>query len=257
MRSGDSGRRSRYQPPPEPWTRFAIPIVRGLAAISSRPDYRGRAHVPRTGGVILAVNHLANVDPVLLARFVLEQGRIPRFLAKYQLFETVGVRRVLIGARQIPVYRERTNASDALAAATEALRDGELVVIYPEGTLTTDPEWWPMLARNGVARLAFDSGAPVVPVAHWGAHRVLGPGWRVRPRQPYSVLAGPAEYARASGDRNPPTSAALRAFTDTVMHRVRGQLGELRGRPAPALVWDPHRHERVSSSHVRNDGEAA
>jgi 1-acyl-sn-glycerol-3-phosphate acyltransferase len=163
---------------------------------------------------------------------------------------------VLTGARQIPVYRERTNASDALAAATEALRNGEVVVIYPEGTLTTDPEWWPMLSRNGVARLAFDSGAPVVPVAHWGAHRVLGPGWRVRPRRLYSVLAGPAVLARAPGDRTPPTSAALRAFTDTVMHRVRDQLAELRGQPAPALVWDPSRHERVSSSHVRSDGEA-
>jgi 1-acyl-sn-glycerol-3-phosphate acyltransferase len=241
----------------EPWTRVAIPIVRTLAVAASRPEYRGRGHIPRTGGVILAVNHLANVDPVLLARFVLEQDRVPRFLAKYQLFETFAVRRVLRGAKQIPVYRGRENASDALAAATAALRDGELVVIYPEGTLTTDPAWWPMLARTGVARLAFDSGAPVVPVAHWGAHTVIGPGWRVRPRQRYSLLAGPAVRARAAGDRTPPTPEALGSFTDTVMQQIRAQLVELRDQPAPALVWDPQRRERVSPSHVRTEGEAA
>jgi 1-acyl-sn-glycerol-3-phosphate acyltransferase len=226
----------------EPWTRVAIPLVRMIAAVASRPDYRGREHIPRTGGVILAANHLANVDPVLLARFVLEQGRIPRFLAKNPLFETFAVGRILRGARQIPVYRDRGNAADALAAAAAALRAGELVVIYPEGTWTSDPDWWPMLARNGVARLAFETGVPVVPVAHWGAQTVIGPGWRARPRQQYTVLAGQAITA-GPGDRSSP--AALQNFTDVVMRQIRDQLAEVRGHPAPALVWDPQRRERV------------
>jgi 1-acyl-sn-glycerol-3-phosphate acyltransferase len=233
----------------EPWTRVAIPLVRMIAAVASRPDYRGREHIPRTGGVILAANHLANVDPVLLARFVLEQGRIPRFLAKNPLFETFAVGRILRGARQIPVYRDRGNASDALAAAAAALRAGELVVIYPEGTWTSDPDWWPMLARNGVARLAFETGVPVVPVAHWGAQTVIGPGWRARPRQRYTVLAGPAVFARPVGDtptETPvPSPAALQEFTGSVMRRIRDQLAQVRGCPAPELVWDPQRRERV------------
>lgn len=244
IRSPGGGRRSRYQPPPEPWTRAAIPIVRTIAAVASRPDYRGRGHIPRTGGVILAGNHLANIDPVLLARFVLEQGRIPRFLAKYQLFETVAVGRVLRGAGQIQVYRDRATASDALAAATAALRDGELVVIYPEGTWTTDPDGWPMLAHSGVARLAFETGVPVVPVAHWGAQTVIGPGWRARPRQRYTVLAGPAVRAPTTGD-GAPSPEALRGFTRTVMQQVRDQLAEVRSTPAPELVWDPHQSRRV------------
>ncbi|HSP37351.1 MAG TPA: lysophospholipid acyltransferase family protein [Frankiaceae bacterium] len=248
---------SRYRPTPEPWARVAIPLVRAIAGVASIPDYRGRANVPARGGVILAVNHVANLDPVLLARFVLELGRIPRFLAKSELFETPVLKDVLAGAGQIPVYRQRTNAADALSAAMEALRRGELVVIYPEGTLTTDPDGWPMLARNGVARLALATGVPVVPVAHWGAHRVLGPGLRVRPRRLFSILAGPPLDLSAHGVGVSPSGATLERVTSTVMSRIRDQLVELRGVPAPARVWDPARGSRSSAGYVRVDGAAA
>jgi 1-acyl-sn-glycerol-3-phosphate acyltransferase len=248
---------SRYRPAPEPWTRVAIPLVRAIAGAASIPDYRGRAAVPTRGGVILAVNHLANVDPVLLARFVLELGRIPRFLAKSELFETPVLKAVLAGAGQIPVYRKRTDAAEALSAAMKALRRGELVVIYPEGTLTTDPDGWPMLARNGVARLALGTGAPVVPVAHWGAQRVIGPGLRVRPRRLYSLLAGPALDLSGYPAGGAPTGDVREQVTAAVMSRIRDQLVELRGEPAPALVWDPARGSRSSAGFVRVDGAAA
>lgn len=243
---------SRYRPAPEPWTRVAIPLVRTIASVASRPDYRGRSTVPREGGLILAANHLANVDPVLLARFVLELGRIPRFLAKHALFETPVVGTVLSGARQIPVYRERPDAADALSAAVEALRDGEWVVIYPEGTWTTDPDGWPMLARTGVARLALAAGVPVMPVAQWGAQDVIGPGWRVRPRRLYSVLAGaPMDLTRDRRAAGSPGAEVWSSLTSEVMCRIRDQLAELRGKPAPAEVWDPERGERRGASFVR------
>ena len=194
---------SRYRPAPEPWTRVAIPLVRGIARVASAPEYRGRAVVPRRGGVVLAVNHISNLDPVLLARFVLELGRIPRFLAKSSLFETPVVGTVLRGARQIPVLRDSENAAEALSAAIDALRAGELVVIYPEGTTTRDPQGWPMVARNGVARLALRAAVPVVPVAQWQHGRR------------YSVLAGaPLDVGPWQEARTAPSAEALRDVTD-------------------------------------------
>jgi 1-acyl-sn-glycerol-3-phosphate acyltransferase len=212
--------------------------------------------------MLLAANHLSNLDPVLLARFVLELGRIPRFLAKHSLFETPVLGSVLRGAHQIPVHRERANAREALVDAVAALRAGELVVIYPEGTFSTDPEGWPMLARNGVARLALAADVPVVPVAHWGAHEVLGRlpgdrGPRVRLHHRYSVLAGPPLDLSGWRTAGQPDTATLQGVTSAVMSRIRDQLAELRGVPAPARVWDPKRGERTAAGLVRTDGRAA
>lgn len=208
--------------------------------MTSRPDYRGRSAVPAAGGVVLAVNHISNLDPVLLARFVLELGRIPRFLAKNQLFDTPVVGTVLRGARQIPVFRNTENAAAALAAAIDALRAGELVVIYPEGTITTDPQGWPMLARNGVARLALQAQVPVVPVAQWHV------------RRRYSVLAGqPLDATPWQEVRTTPSAEALGEVTTTVMKRLRDQLAELRGETPPTRVWDPRQRARIGESFVR------
>lgn len=242
---------SRYRPAPELWTRAAIPVVRSIAAVTSRPDYRHRTGLPLDGGVILATNHLSHLDPVLLARFAIELGRIPRFLAKHSLFDVPVFGTLLRGARQIPVYRNQERATDALTAAVAALRAGELVVIYPEGTITTDPDRWPMLARTGVARLALAAEVPVIPVAHWGAQFVAGPGLRFRPRRHFAVSAGPAldlPAMSAGMSAAMPEGPRLRALTDAVMSRIRDQLGELRDDTPPALVWDPRSGHRATSA---------
>ena len=77
-------------------------------------------------------------------------------------------------AGQIPVYRETGRAADAYRAAVAAVRGGEGVAVYPEGTLTRDPDLWPMVGKTGVARLALDDAGPVIPVAQWGAQDLLG-----------------------------------------------------------------------------------
>jgi 1-acyl-sn-glycerol-3-phosphate acyltransferase len=235
----------------------AIPLVRAVAGLACIPDDRRRSAVQPSGGLILAVNHISSLDPVLLARFVLDAGRIPRFLAKSELFETPVLRNLLRGARQIPVYRERANAADALRDAVTAVRAGELVIIYPEGTITGDPEYWPMMARNGVARLALETNAPVVPVAQWGVQAVVGPGMRIRPRRVHSVLPGSPIDVTAYRTGGPPTAAALHAVTTTVLGRIRDQLVELRGQPAPSRIWDPKQHGRTSDEYVRAEGAAA
>ncbi len=224
---------------------MAIPLVRGIARVTSTPDYRGRSGLPLRGGLVLAVNHISNLDPVLLARFVLELGRIPRFLAKSQLFDTPAVGTILRGARQIPVFRGTGNAGEALSAAIDALRAGELVVIYPEGTITRDPHGWPMVARNGVARLALRAAVPVLPVAQW--HRS---GWHGGRR--YSVLVGsPLDVVPWQEARTTPSADALQEVTSRVMRRVRDQLAELRGETPPVGVWDPRQRTRIGEKFVR------
>ena len=223
------------------WMRVAVCVIKPTLLALTKRDWRGREHVPATGGVILAVNHVSYVDPFVVAHFVYDAGRLPRFLAKESVFRLPFAGRVVRGTGQIPVHRYTDNASRALEDASAALGRGQAVIIYPEGTVTRDPRGWPMRARTGVARLALETGAPVVPIAQWGAQAVLRYGEkvpRVLPRKTMHFLAGPpvelSGYARRE-----PSARVLREVTDLVMARVRAQLGELRGELPPPDVFDP------------------
>jgi 1-acyl-sn-glycerol-3-phosphate acyltransferase len=230
------------------WLEFAVVVIKPLSLLLTSRDWRGRQHVPRSGGVILAVNHVSHVDPLLLAHFVYGCGRLPRFLAKIEVFRLPLVGRVVRGAGQIPVLRHTPDAAHALSAAVEALERGECLVIYPEGTITEDPQMWPMRARTGVARLALMTGAPVIPVAQWGAQDIFGRDRRVRllPRRRIRFLAGPPvdltpwqaprRKAAATSEGDVDT---LRAVTEAIMARIAEQLAEFRGEPPPAQIWDP------------------
>lgn len=211
-----------------------IAIIKPLTLLLTRARWRGTTRVPERGGVILAVNHVSLADPAVLCDFVIFGcGRVPAFLAKAPLFSMFFVGWVLRAAHQIPVYRERAEGGGALDTAVRRLRDGACVVIYPEGTVTRDPHRWPMRARTGVARLALDSGAPVLPVGQWGAARI-GPLRRVR----CDVVAGaPVDL---SAWRGLPLSAdVLREATDVVMRDVTALVAGLRGEEPPARPFDP------------------
>ena len=199
----------------------------------------GRQHLP-AGGVVLAANHLSVLDPVVLAHhLLLDLDRAPRFLVKAELFRGSGlVARVLCGAGQIPVDRDTADAAKALDAAVDALSRGETVVIYPEGTVTRDPDLWPMAARTGVARLALQSGAPVVPVAQWGAQSPLRTVLRPLPRRTARFRLGPPVDLSDFAGR-PLTGEVLRAATDVVMDALTAEVSVLRGEPAPARRYDP------------------
>ncbi len=153
------------------------------------------------------------------------------------------------GAGQIPVYRGTKDASLSLRDAVAAVKAGGCVVIYPEGTCTRDPGYWPMAGKTGVARLALATGAPVIPVAQWGPQEILPYGGkrpRLLPRKTVHVLAGPpVDLSAYLG--GPATPDVLRAVTDTVMGAVAGLLGELRGEEPPATLIDG---QEASSSAV-------
>ncbi len=226
------------------WYALGVLILKPFTLAFTRPSWTGLDHVPRTGGVVLAVNHISYADPPAVADCVVfGVGRPGRFLVKSSMFVGGGiVARVLRGARQIPVHRQTADAADALDAAVVALQDGECVVIYPEGTVTQDPGIWPMLAKTGVARLALQSGTPVVPMAQWGAQAMLDPRRKKRirllPPTRVQVAFGPPVDLSAFRGREL-TVEVLRGATDAVMADITVLLAGLRGEPAPPQVLDP------------------
>jgi len=237
------------------WMRFAVLVVKPVLLLLTRRDWRGQEHVPATGGVIIAANHISHADPLTLADYLLYGvRRVPRFMAKDTLFKGRGiVGRVMRGAGQIPVYRRTADASLALRDAVAALERGECVVIYPEGTVSRDPQKWPMSAKTGVARLALLSGAPVVPVAQWGPERILDSyrdgGFRPLPPKRVQVVAGPPVDLSAFQGRELSVDV-LRDATTEVMRALRALVEELRGERAPDtfFVHDP---KGVRATHDR------
>lgn len=224
----------------EPWYGFAAAVIPPAVKALMRLDFQGQENVPPTGGCIVAVNHISYADPFVVALYVHEAGRRPRFLAKSSLFKVPFVKQVLSGARQIPVFRNTANAADALRFAEAAVERGECVLIYPEGTVTRDPSSWPMTPRTGVARLALTTGAPVVPVGNWGAQAV----WPYRrrpdllPRKLCRVHAGPpVDLSPWRGC--PLTTETLREATAAVMRDVTDIVAKLRGEVPPDEPFDP------------------
>lgn len=230
-------RRTRGRIPPA--LRFAVVVVYPAASLLFRLRYRHGERIPPTGPVLLVTNHVSILDPLACARLVWDNGRVPHFLAKESVFRG-WAGPLLRGAGQIPVARFTADAHEALHAAEADLAAGNLVVIYPEGSVTRDPAWWPMLARTGVARLALTTDAVVVPVAQWGpqrAHDYHARKLRLRLRTPADHLVGEPIDLSAQRDRlragQPLSGDLLRETTDLIMTRVRDLLSELRGEPAP------------------------
>lgn len=222
--------------------RIAAAIARPIIAAATRRTWRGGEHLPRTGGVIVAANHVSGVDPLTVGHFLFDHGAPPRFLAKAELFAVPVLGGLLRAVRQIPVYRGTSRATDALAAARAALADGACVVIYPEGTYTRDPRMWPMTGKTGAARLALETGAPVVPVAQWGPQDVLPRGARlpcVLPRRRVIVVAGPPVHLADLEGRD--DAAALREATSRIMAAITAQLAEIRGEEPPERHYDLRR----------------
>jgi 1-acyl-sn-glycerol-3-phosphate acyltransferase len=217
--------------------RFAVIVFYPLISLLFRVRWLHIERIPATGPAIIAVNHVSYADPLLFGRYIWDAGRVPRYLAKASLFRLpFPIGPVIRGAGQIPVHRGTSDAAQALQGAVAALQRGEMVLIYPEGTVTRDPDFWPMQAKTGVARLALLApGVPVIPVGQWGAQNFLDVyrrRFRPLPRTKVAVSAGePVDLAEFAG--RPPSPPMLHEMTDRIMTAVRVQVAELRGEPAP------------------------
>jgi 1-acyl-sn-glycerol-3-phosphate acyltransferase len=225
------------------WYRLAAVIAKPPLIVFFKRDWHGMEHIPADGGFITALNHNSYLDPLSYGHFQYNTGRVPRFLAKAALFKPFFIGTMLRGTGQIPVYRESTDAANAFRAAVDAINSGECVVFYPEGTLTREPDLWPMVGKTGIARVALLTKAPVIPVAQWGAHEAVPPyakekKVRLLPRKTLRVIAGPpVDLDEFYGQE--PTPEVLRQITETIMLRVAALLAELRGEPAPAALYNP------------------
>ena len=237
---GMSGPRRLQQP--RGWAfGFCVAIAKPLLLLFTKRRWTGGDHIPETGGCVLAANHISHLDPFTCAHFVYGHGRIVRFLAKAEIFDLPVLGRIVRAAGQIPVHRLTTSASSSYTAAVEAVQAGECVIVYPEGTITRQPDLWPMRGKTGAARIALASGVPVIPVAQWGAQHILPPYTKrplLLPRKTISMAAGPPvdlDDLRAA----PLTPAVLQEATDRIMGDITGLLEGIRGEPAPAERYDP------------------
>lgn len=211
-------------------------MVRPLLLATTKPDWRGAEHLPAEGGFIAAGNHMTNVDPLTFAHFLYDNGFAPKILAKSSLFTVPVLGPILRATGQIPVFRNTAEAGKSLGAAITALQDGECVAVFPEGTLTRDPDLWPMAAKTGVARLALTTRAPVIPIAQWGPQDLLaryGKVLRAIPRKRVTIVAGPPVDLSDLYDR-PLDTVVLREATERVMGAITGLLEGIRGEQAPA-----------------------
>ena len=236
---------------------LAVPIVKpSMLAFASRSWIDGEK-IPATGGCIVAINHISHIDPLLSAHFVYDHGRLPRYLAKSGLFKNKALAGFLTSAGQIPVERLSRNAVGAFDAAVQAVRDGECVVVYPEGTLTRDPGHWPMQGKSGAARIALETGCPVIPVGQWGAQGLLPPysaKLRLVPRQRIQMKAGdPVDLSDLL--TQPRNAATIDAATARIMAAIVALVAELRGETAPSELFDSRKAgvREIGNPHKRKE----
>lgn len=243
--------RSRPGPEKRKPSIFWVLAALALPAWSAMARYRftPKSKLPETGPFILAPNHYSEIDPLAMGAAVWHLGRVPRFMAKASLFRIPVVGKLLTASGQIPVEREgaaRNAGGGAMGAASAIIEKEAGVIVYPEGTLTRDPDLWPMRGKSGAVRLAFETGIPLIPVAHWGTQELMPRyGKRIHPfpRKTIHVAVGePLDLSKYTS--GPIDQKAITAATGDLMAAITQLLAGLRGEEPPAERWDPSKHQQ-------------
>ena len=226
---------------------LAAPVIAFMSLISKLEVQNG-VKLPTTGSFVLTPNHFSDLDPVIIGWSVWRLGRAPRFLAKASLFDVPVLGSALRAVRQVPVQRAtKTSGGEAISAAHDLAASGEGVIVYPEGTLTREPDLWPMRGKTGAARIALENDLEIIPVAHWGTQQIL-PRWSKKislfPRKTVYVRFGDAvDLSRFRG--KPLTQSMLTEATDLVMTAITQLVEDLRGEKAPTERWNPAEHNQT------------
>jgi 1-acyl-sn-glycerol-3-phosphate acyltransferase len=239
-------RGSREKTTPTLWWVFAAVVVPVLGVLAKIRVVDGEK-LPRDGAFVVAPNHYSEFDPLIVAAAVWRLGRQPRFMAKESLFRVPVVGLALRLTGMVPVARSSSAASakQTLDTAEMLVERGRGLIVYPEGTLTRDPDMWPMRGKTGAVRLAMAGDIPLIPVVQWGTQAILPrygkfSFWPLR--KPITVVFGDAvdltEYERDT----PLHPHALADGTEAVMDRLAEMLSEIRGIPAPPERWNPSAH---------------
>lgn len=229
---------------------FIAGIVLPVMNLISSIQVRGDDNLPKSGPFIVAPCHFSAIDPVVMGIAVWKSGRTPRFMAKASLFKIPVIGAALRWLGQIPVDREGgQRALGPMKAARQLATEGNGVIIYPEGSLTRDPELWPMRGKTGAVRMALDSDIPLIPAAHWGT-QILMPRYsgkiRLFPRTPITVLMGkPIDLSAFKG--KPIDQKVLNQATLILMNAITDLQAQLRGEKAPDKRWDPVEHNQTTT----------
>lgn len=155
----------------EPVYRPVIGLALGLfKAMNWRIRRFGSENIPATGAAVLASNHIGYLDFVFIGYAAHDRGRLVRFMAKKEVFDHRLAGPLMRGMKHIPVDRF-ARASDSIDAAVEALRRGEVVGMFPEGTISRS--FVPRNGKTGAARMAMTAQVPLIPCATWGTQRIL------------------------------------------------------------------------------------
>jgi 1-acyl-sn-glycerol-3-phosphate acyltransferase len=216
---GDVVRRDLFGAHPDPRDRPYRLVIR-LALIVFRLfrfrfDVRGQEHVPAQGGAIICSNHVSFFDFTYLGLATLPQHRLVRFMAKASVFDHWFAGRFMRAMQHIPVDRKAGAA--AFDSAVRALKDGQVVGVFPEATISSS--FTVKDLKAGAARMALDAGVPILPAAVWGGHRIATKGHDVVLRRNVAVtvligeplVAEPGEKAQSLLRR---TRAAMEALLD-------------------------------------------
>lgn len=140
-----------------------------LVLLGLRLDIRGADHVPRTDGAVLAANHTGYLDFAIVGYLGHDRGRFVRFLSKARVFEAPLIGSAMRAMGHVPV--DRVQGAGALRQALRAARRGEVVGLFPEGTISRS--WLVKPLARGAAAIAIETGVPLIPVVSFGGHRVL------------------------------------------------------------------------------------
>lgn len=161
-------------------------------------DFSGEENIPRKGGAILAINHVSYLDFAITGTAALPTGRLVRFMAKKEIFDNKLAGPLMRGMHHINV--DRSSGSASFVAALRALKAGEIIGIFPEGTTSTSFEIKEL--KSGAVRLAMGAGVPIIPTIIWGSQRIWTKGIKRNLRRnnfPVTVMFGePILYERGA-----------------------------------------------------------
>jgi 1-acyl-sn-glycerol-3-phosphate acyltransferase len=234
-------------------------LAGGLTRLLSKLELSGETKYETDHGLILAANHINPYDPIVLTAACRRIGLAPRFLAQEGLFTTPVIGPLMRRAGHIRVDRDKPTAPQAVHDAVEALQNGGVVLVYPEGRISRDPRLWPERGKTGTGRLALKTLSPLVPVAIWGSHEVLpyaapegmwpAIGRAMRHRPAVKVHFGrPLDLSDVDTTR----PGAAQKVTDRLMDAIVAALEPLRAdEPDEPRHLDPTRETETRRTHRR------
>lgn len=214
-----------------------LPIFGAMVKLRIREGSK----LPASGPFILSPNHYSEIDPIVMGVVVWKLRRTPRFLAKASLFRVPALGWLMRFTGQIPVERDASAQLGQPLQAAKLLTDrNQGVIVYPEGTLTKDPELWPMRGKSGAIRMALEQNIPLYPAAHWGTQHWMGryaKKIRFFPRTTIDAVVGePFDLSEYQGKTL--TRELLEEATDKLMQEIARLAGSLRGETPPTVLHD-------------------